>query len=455
MKKNKLLVNVTTLFLVFSVQVSGIHVAESAAVSTPANVVVRAGTNTGYLNGTLTITWDAVTSATAYAVLATRAGSTSIATVSVSGEKNNQAVITGLVGGATYVVQVRAIQDQDVSPWSSNSLVSTPTTLPKAVNKPTVQVGVGSATVNWVTLVGTEDGGSSVTSYVITESNSGKSLSVAGNISTVEFTDLTQGETAIFQVKAVTAVSTTGSTSVASDEVTILSSENVSPEASASPSASAQPTSPIEITSTPSSGGGSSGGGSSGGGSSGGGSSGGGGFGGGGGGAAPPAVIPSPPNPESPAPTASPSPSTFIPADKTPLQPSLSPSPRPIVSPSRGASASPKSSASAQAQNTKSFISTTTSKVNLTSFSAPAKNASLTVKSTKNLSVTLPTLKKGTKIISKVRTPNGAVFTLATITVKKTGSVKLPTIDFKKPGTYQLVTFINGKSSTLKITVKK
>jgi hypothetical protein len=39
--------------------------------------------------------------------------------------------------------------------------------------------------------------------------------------------------------------------------------------------------------------------------------------------------------------------------------------------------------------------------------------------------------------------------------VEKTGSVKLPTIDFKKPGIYQLVTFINGKSTTLKITVKK
>ena len=442
MKKNKFLSNLTTLALVFSVQVSGLHVAQSAVVSTPANVVVRAGTNTNYLNGSLTVTWDAVTAATAYAVLATRAGSTSIATVSVSGEKNNQAVLTGLVGGATYVVQVRAIQDQDVSPWSSNSLVSTPTTLPKAVNKPTVEVGVGSATVNWVALVGTEDGGSSVTSYVITESNSGKSLSVAGSISTVEFTDLTQDATAIFQVKAVTAVSTAGSTSVASDEVTILSSENVSPEASASPSASAQPTSPIEVTSAPTSAP----------------TSGGGGGGGiifGGGGDAAPAVIPSPPNTESPAPTASPSPSTFIPADKTPLQPSLSPSPRPIVSPSRGVSPSPKSSVSALTQSTKSFLTTTTSRVNLTTFTAPAKNASLTVKSTKNLSVTLPTLKKGTKVISKMRTPNGAVFTLATITVKKTGSVKLPTIDFKKPGIYQLVTFINGKSSTLKITVKK
>ena len=445
MKKNKFFSNLTTLALVFSVQVSGLHVAQSAVVSTPANVVVRAGTNTNYLNGSLTVTWDAVTAATAYAVLATRAGSTSIATVSVSGEKNNQAVLTGLVGGATYVVQVRAIQDQDVSPWSSNSLVSTPTTLPKAVNKPTVEVGVGSATVNWVALVGTEDGGSSVTSYVITESNSGKSLSVAGSISTVEFTDLTQDATAIFQVKAVTAVSTAGSTSVASDEVTILSSENVSPEASASPSASAQPTSPIEVTSAPTSAPTSGGGGGGGGG----------GIIFGGGGAAAPAVIPSPPNTESPAPTASPSPSTFIPADKTPLQPSLSPSPRPIVSPSRGVSPSPKSSASALTQSTKSFLTTTTSRVNLTTFTAPAKNTSLTVKSTKNLSVTLPTLKKGTKIISKVRTPNGAVFTLATITVKKTGSVKLPTIDFKKPGIYQLVTFINGKSSTLKITVKK
>jgi hypothetical protein len=100
-------------------------------------------------------------------------------------------------------------------------------------------------------------------------------------------------------------------------------------------------------------------------------------------------------------------------------------------------------------------LATTTSKANLTTYTSPAKNTSLVVKSDKNLSITLPTLKKGTKVISKVRTPNGAVFTLATITVKKTGSVTLPTIDFKKPGTYQLVTFINGKSSTLKITVKK
>ena len=69
--------------------------------------------------------------------------------------------------------------------------------------------------------------------------------------------------------------------------------------------------------------------------------------------------------------------------------------------------------------------------------------------------MTLPNLKKGSKVISRVRTPSGAVLNLATITVKKSGPVKLPTLDFKKPGIYRLVTSINGKSSTLKITVKK
>ena len=55
MKKNKFLSSITILALVFSVQISGLHVAQSAVVSTPANVVVRAGTNTNYLNGSLTV----------------------------------------------------------------------------------------------------------------------------------------------------------------------------------------------------------------------------------------------------------------------------------------------------------------------------------------------------------------------------------------------------------------
>ena len=434
----------TSLLLLFSVQVSGIQYVYSATIAVPANITVRASTNTAYLNGSVTVSWDYVSGATAYAVMATRAGSTVFSTVSVSGERNSQAVVSGLVGGATYAIQVRTIQDQEASAWSSNSLTSTPTTLPKAVDKPTATAEVGKATITWIPLTGNEDGGSPITSYLISESNSGKSVSVAGTASTVDFNDLDQGSAAIFRVTAISAVSTTGSSSVASDEVTILSADSVEAQPSASPTPSAQPTSPIEVTSAPTSA------------PSGGGAGGGGGglvsFGGGGGAPPPPLVIPSPPSTSSPSPTPSPTPSTVIPPENTPLLPSPAATPRPQVSVSPTKSPSPSASPSAQAA--RAFLSTTTSKLNLTAVTV-AKSSSVTISASKNLSVALPSLKKGSKVVVKVRTPSGAILPVTTTTVSKAGSLKLPTLDFKKTGSYQMVISINGKISTLKITVKK
>ena len=429
-----------SLLLLFSAQISGIQYVYSAAIAVPSNITIRASTNTSYLNGSVTVNWDYVSGATAYAVMATRAGSTSFSTVSVSGERNSQAVVSGLVGGATYVIQVRTIQDQEASAWSSNSLTSTPTTLPKAVDKPTATADVGKATITWIPLTGNEDGGSRITSYLISESNSGKSVSVAGTASTAEFNDLEQGSAAIFRVTAISAVSTTGSSSVASDEVTILSADSVDAQPSASPTPSSQPTSPIEVTSAPTSGP----------------SAGGGGgvvsFGGGGGAPPPPLVIPSPPSTSSPSPTPSPTPSTVIPAENTPLLPSPAASPRPQVSSSPVKSPSPSTSPSAEAA--RAYLVTTTSKQNLTAVTV-AKSSAITISASKNLSVALPSLKKGSKVIAKVRTPSGAILPVTTTTVSKTGSLKLPTLDFKKAGGYQMVISINGKISTLKITVKK
>jgi DNA repair protein RadA/Sms len=77
------------------------------------------------------------------------------------------------------------------------------------------------------------------------------------------------------------------------------------------------------------------------------------------------------------------------------------------------------------------------------------------ISSSKNLSVALPSVKKGSKVVVKVRTPSGAILPVVTTTVSKTGSITLPTLDFKKIGSYQMVISINGKISTLKITVKK
>ncbi len=242
----------------FGLQLAIPQMSYSAVLGVPTNVVVRTSTDAPYLNASLTITWDEVESATAYAVIATRAGTSTISTAAVSGKKNTQAVISGLVGGVTYVVQVRTIENQNYSAWSASSLTATPTSLPKQVDKPSAIPDIGSATVNWTALVGNENGGSSITSYVITETNSGKSMSASSSASTVEFTDLDQGVGAIFTVTALTAISTTGSVSTASDEVTILSADDggASPTPTATASASATPTPSPSASSSESSGGG-------------------------------------------------------------------------------------------------------------------------------------------------------------------------------------------------------
>jgi hypothetical protein len=52
-----------------------------------------------------------------------------------------------------------------------------------------------------------------------------------------------------------------------------------------------------------------------------------------------------------------------------------------------------------------------------------------------------------------MRVPSGLIWPISTITTAKSGQVILPTLDFKKIGIYQLVISINGKASTLKVTV--
>ena len=300
--KRFLRIGLSFILVLMSVQIILPQMSFSAALGVPTNVVVRTSTDAPYLNASLTVTWDEVESATAYAVIATRAGTSTVATAAASGKKNTQAVISGLIGGVTYVVQVRTIENQNFSDWSASSLTATPTTLPKKVDKPTAIPDVGSATVNWTALVGNENGGSSITSYVVTETNSGKSVSASSSASTIEFTDLDQGVGAIFTVTALTAISTTGSVSTASDEVTITSAddEGASPTPTATASASSTPTPTPTSSSTSGSGGGGFGGG------------GGGGFGGGEDTAtasASPSASPSTSGSPSPSPSASKSPS--------------------------------------------------------------------------------------------------------------------------------------------------
>jgi uncharacterized membrane protein YgcG len=266
--KRFLRVGLSFILVLMSVQIILPQMSYSAVLGVPTNVVVRTSTDAPYLNASLTVTWDEVDSATAYAVIVTRAGTSTISTAAVSGKKNTQAVISGLIGGVTYVVQVRTIENQNYSAWSASSLTATPTTLPKSVDKPTAIPDVGTATINWTALVGNENGGSAITSYVVIETNSGKSISASSSASTIEFTDLDQDAGAIFTITALTAISTTGSVSTASDEVTITSADDggASPTATPTASATATPTASPSSSSTSGSGGGGFGGGGGGGG---------------------------------------------------------------------------------------------------------------------------------------------------------------------------------------------
>jgi hypothetical protein len=193
----------------------------AAVPSVPSGVTARVGTTSAYGAGTVTVSWTKVSGATAYAARLTKTSDNIETVLSVTGETNNEVVFTGLSGGSTYVVQVRAFQVTDASNWSSNTLSAVPKTAPRAPNKPTVVAGIGKATVSWAAVSASDNGGLDVTSYVVKEINTALSNTAASDATSYEFTGLTAGATAEFTVTAINSANTTGTTSVKSDAVTI------------------------------------------------------------------------------------------------------------------------------------------------------------------------------------------------------------------------------------------
>ena len=234
----------------------------SATLTIPSNIQVTPSVDTTYLNGNINVSWGVVSGATAYSIKVTNTSTNSYNIETVNGESNNQVVITNLVGGETYSVQVRTIKAVEYSDWSSASLTTRPTTLPKAPSKPTVSAATGGATVSWVALTTSELGGGELVNYIAREILSGTSITVSAVDTTATFTNLTNGAKANFTVTAVTNVSSSGSTSPVSDEIVI--GEVANPGASSSPT----PTPSSTSTSNSNNGGGGSGGGGSGGGGS-------------------------------------------------------------------------------------------------------------------------------------------------------------------------------------------
>ena len=541
----------------------------AAAPSAPANIVIKAGTTQAYGSGTLEISWDAVSGAVAYGVrIKKQVNGTTAASETVDGEQNTKITFDKLEGGTTYIVQVNAVNAlRELSTWSSDTLTAVPKTAPQAPSKPTVVTGVRKATVSWIAIPTSNNGGFEISSYLVKEINSSKTVSAAGTATSIEVTGLSNGADVEFTVAAVNAANTTGSVSENSTKYTLgdlpstmtapviaatttttearvswqapasdggsslvsfsiklikngvdlltqvvetisdtaytftsllagtyeakvqatnavgdsvlspisgqltlgaSASASATPTAapsattSATPSASAPPPSPsptptptptpTPVTAPPS-----------------GGSSGGGFFGGGGGGVIflPPAVaaLGTPSPSPSVTPTFSPTPLPSISQlpvvtlSPTPIatKPAItSPKPSPIASVSSSPSARPGVTTNARGEVTKTTTFSIPTKVTgpVKSLTLTGSKATISTSLKNSVQPSIPSVKKGTVIKVVIKGSDGKSYTVASTSVKKTGTYKAPAIKFSKPGTYQVTVMIGKvkKVITYKIT---
>ena len=465
-------------------------------------------------------------------------------------------------------MQVNAVNAlRELSTWSSDTLTAVPKTAPQAPSKPTVVTGVRKVTVSWIAIPTSNNGGFEISSYLVKEVNSSKSVSAAGTATSIEVTGLSNGADVEFTVAAVNAANTTGSVSENSTKYTLgdlpstmtapviaatttttearvswqapasdggsslisfsiklikngvdlltqvvetisdtaytftsllagtyeakvqatnavgdsvlspisgqltlgaSASASATPTAapsattSATPSASAPPPSPsptptptptpTPVTAPPS-----------------GGSSGGGFFGGGGGGVIflPPAVaaLGTPSPSPSVTPTFSPTPLPSISQlpvvtlSPTPIatKPAItSPKPSPIASVSSSPSARPGVTTNARGEVTKTTTFSIPTKVTgpVKSLTLTGSKATISTSLKNSVQPSIPSVKKGTVIKVVIKGSDGKSYTVASTTVKKTGTYKAPAIKFSKPGTYQVTVMIGKvkKVITYKIT---
>jgi hypothetical protein len=100
-------------------------------------------------------------------------------------------------------------------------LTAVPKTAPQAPSKPTVVTGIRKATVSWIAVPTANNGGFEISSYLVKEINSSKSVSAAGTATSIEVTGLSNGADVEFTVAAVNDASTTGSVSEKSTKYTL------------------------------------------------------------------------------------------------------------------------------------------------------------------------------------------------------------------------------------------
>jgi hypothetical protein len=421
--------------------------------------------------GRATVTWTALLTTerggydvTAYIV--SKVGTTT--KVEVAGT-STEAIVTGLSNGSENEFTVTAVTAAGAAGSTSDkSDKITLDDVPSTPAAPTLEITANSGEVkaNWNPP--TSNNGSDLVSYTVNLLKDGVQFAsklIEKLSDTFEtFTGLLSGKYTSRVLasngvgnSALSALSneiTLGATASAAPSASPSSSAtstpsptaSASPSASASASASPSPTaSEIVAPPAPPSGGGGGGGG--------GGGFGGGGF--GGGGALPAAVVPL----VSPSPLPSPKPSeapTEIPSAAPSIAPSIAPTakPTPTVKPTTKPAAIPSPTALPKIAPNTFFapvqVTAATQKV-----SAAAKTITATIKPNKPISIAVPSVKKGTAVSIKMRTPDGKLITVTNTKTTRSGTYTMPALSFKKPGKYSIVAKIGNTLKTITITVKK
>jgi hypothetical protein len=203
--------------------------------SVPTGVIATGG------NSKVTLNWNSVTGVTGYKIYqSTTSGSYGAALATVTGSIYNYEA-TGLTNGVTYYFVIKATNAGGDSP-SSAEVSAIPKTVPGVPTNVTATVGNGEATISFT--APTDNGGSTITGYVVTP-NPGN-ITATGTGTSITVTGLSNGTTYTFTVKAVNVLGN-GQDSVASSAITpYRHSSGGSSGGSSTPSTPTTPTEPAK-----------------------------------------------------------------------------------------------------------------------------------------------------------------------------------------------------------------
>ena len=168
-------------------------------------------TGTASNDGTISVSWTPPASNNGAVVTSyTLAYTTGTTTLTVSAITGTSTTISGLTGGSLYTLSVAAVNSAGAG-TASASITKTPKTPPLAPTSLSATAGNNNITLTWTAA---SNGGSPITSYVITYGLAGGSTSTASASGTsVTLSNLVGGSLYTMSVQAVTAIGTSSSSS--------------------------------------------------------------------------------------------------------------------------------------------------------------------------------------------------------------------------------------------------